>query len=154
MKLIAIDGSTKKTGIAIFQDKKYVTHLLFDYSKDNTMDSRFLSMSKALWDSLEEFQPDVIYIEDTYAARDMRTVAFLNRFQGVVYAWCMNHNCRFETIRPTAWRKLLGFQQGKQIKRPQLKQQAIEYVSEHYQIKVTDDEADAICIADAACKLL
>ena len=65
----------------------------------------------------------------------------------------MNHGCEFNTIRPTSWRKQLSFSQGKNIKRDQLKEQSVKYVSDNYGLNVGDDEADAICIADAVIKL-
>lgn len=45
---------------------------------------------------------------------------------------------------------MLGFKQGRQVKRPELKQQAIDYVADHYGENVSSDEADAMCIATAA----
>lgn len=36
------------------------------------------------------------------------------------------------------------------MKREELKQQAIDYVAEHYGEMVSSDEADAMCIAKAA----
>lgn len=45
---------------------------------------------------------------------------------------------------------MLGFKQGRQVKRPELKQQAIDYIAEHYGEVVSSDEADAMCIAKAA----
>lgn len=41
----------------------------------------------------------------------------------------------------------------KNIKREQLKQEAIDYVKEKYNIEVNDDIADAICIGDAVLNL-
>ena len=73
--------------------------------------------------------------------------------RGVVYAWCINNACEFNTIRPTSWRKQLNFQQGKNVKREQLKKQSLQYVLDNYGLEVTDDESDAICIADAVIKM-
>lgn len=48
---------------------------------------------------------------------------------------------------------MLGFKQGRNIKRAQLKAQAQKFVKDHYDIEVTEDEADAICIGLAfACE--
>lgn len=151
-RLITIDGSTQKSGVALFINGKYNKHVLLDFSKDKNMDSRFEEMSKSLWDNLSNNNPDVVYMEEVYSARDPRTSKFLSRLQGVVYSWCMNNNCEFNTITPSSWRKQLEFHQGKGVKRIQLKEQSIKYVLEHYDLKVNDDEADAICIGDAVIK--
>ena len=51
-----------------------------------------------------------------------------------------------EYIYPSSWRAALGIKNGRGIKRTSLKEQDIQYVQEKYNIKVNDDEADAICI--------
>ena len=81
-----------------------------------------------------------------------QTMKILTRLQGEVYAWWINNKWKFNTITPKAWRKLLDFNQGKDVKREQAKTQSIEYVMEHYNMNVTDDEADSICISAAICK--
>ena len=150
---MSIDGSTQKTGIAYFCNGKYVEHVLLDFSKDKNMENRFESMSKEIWKILDGYRPNIIYIEETYMANNPQTSKILTRLQGVVYAWCFNNNCEFNTIRPTSWRKQLNFQQGKNVKREQLKKQSLQYVLDNYRLEVTDDEADAICIADAVLKI-
>lgn len=153
IKLITIDGSTQKSGIAYFCNGKYKAHHLLDYSKDKNIDSRFNKMSNGIWSLLDIYKPNIIYMEETYTARNPQTTKVLTRLQGVVYAWCMTHECEFNTIRPTQWRKCLNFSQGKNIKRDMLKEQSIQYVLDNFELTVNDDEADAICIADAAVKM-
>ena len=152
IRLVSIDGSTQKSGIAYFCNGKYVEHVLLNFSKDKNMENRFESMSKEIWKILDGYRPNIIYIEETYMANNPQTSKILTRLQGVVYAWCINNACEFNTIRPTSWRKQLNFQQGKNVKREQLKKQSLQYVLDNYGLEVTDDEADAICIADAVLK--
>lgn len=110
-------------------------------------------MSHAIWALLEIYKPDILYIEETYTSVNPQTTKVLTRLQGVVYAWCMNHKCEFNTIRPTTWRKQLSFSQGRNVKREQLKEQSVKYVLNNYNLNVGDDEADAICIGDAVLKI-
>ena len=151
--MVTIDGSTMKSGLAYFCNGKYKAHHLLNYSKDKNMESRFESMAKGIWTILDVYKPNIIYIEETYMANNAQTMKILTRLQGIVYAWCMNHNCEFHTIRPTEWRKLLCFKQGKNVKRAELKEQSINYIKDNYNLNVIDDEADAICIADAVFKM-
>lgn len=148
-RLITIDSSTNKSGIAIFDNGKYNSNLLLDFSYDKKMDTRFEKMSLELIKTLNIYKPDIIYIEETVVLRNAQTQRFLTRLQGVVYGWCIQNNCEFNTIRPTEFRKQLGFKQGKNIKRNQLKEQAITYVKNKFNLEVNDDVADAICIGDA-----
>ena len=140
-KLLAIDSSTTKSGCAYFCNGKYKEHLLLDCRKDKNMDSRFEAMSQKLWGVLEIYKPNIVCIEETVVLRNAQTQRFLTRLQGIIYAWCMNHGCEFNTIRPTSW------------KRDQLKEQSVHYVLENYNLNVGDDEADAICIGDAVMKI-
>lgn len=150
-KLVSIDGSTQKTALALFTSGKYIHHTLLDFSKNKNIDSRFTTMAKGIWEFLDTYKPNIVYIEETYTARNPQTTKVLTRLQGVVYAWCMNNECEFNTILPTQWRKYLKFNQ-KGAKREQLKKQSIKYILENYNLEVTDDEADAICIGDAVIK--
>ena len=109
-------------------------------------------MSKGVWDFLNVYRPSILYIEETYMGVNAQTTKILTRLQGVVYAWCMTHNCDFNVITPSSWRKELNMTQNKKVKRDKLKEQAIQYVLKNYEILVTDDEADSICIGDAVIK--
>lgn len=152
-RLVSVDGSTQKTALTLFVDGGYKKHALLDFSKDKNIVSRFESMSKGIWNILNEFKPNIIYIEETYSAKNAQTTKILTRLQGVVYAWCLNNNCDFNTITPASWRKQLLFKQGKSVKREQLKQQSIDYILKKFNLDVTDDEADSICIGDAVIKM-
>lgn len=110
-------------------------------------------MTKNLWKLLNSYKPNIIYIEETYSSVNPQTTKILTRLQGVVYAWCINNQCDFNTIIPSQWRKQLKFIQGKGIKREQLKEQSIKYILDKYNLSVTNDEADAICIGDAVLKI-
>lgn len=151
--MIAIDSSTNKSGIAIYKNGQFKSYKLLDYSNDKKMNSRFKKMSVALIEMLNEQKPDIVYIEETVVLRNAQTQRFLTRLQGVVAIWCFMNNCEFNTIRPTQWRKLIHISQSKNIKREQLKQSAIAYVKEKYNLDVSDDIADAICIGDAVLKM-
>ena len=153
-KLIAIDGSTQKSGIAYFMCEKFISCDLLDFSKNKIIVSRFNTMSKGLWKTLNEYKPNIVYMEETYTSRNPQTAKFLTRLQGIVYSWCMNNECEFHTIAPAKWRKTLKFKQGGNVKREQLKKQSIDYVWETYKIEVDDDQADAVCIGDAAIKIM
>lgn len=153
IKLLTIDSSTNKSGLGYYEHGKYIGYDLLDFSKDKKMESRFESMSIRLLDKLDEFNPDIVYIEETVVLRNAQTQRFLTRLQGVVYGWCVKHYCEFNTIRPTEWRKQLSFNQGKNVKREQLKQQSMDYVKEKYNIEVNDDVADALCIGSAVLKM-
>ena len=149
MKLIAIDSSTTKTALANFVDGKYINVNLINMENEKEMETRIKKMALSIITYLDECLPDTIYIEETVVIRNANTQRMLTRLQGVVYGWCLTHNCSFHTIRPTTLRKLVGIRQGRK-KREELKQEAIALINNQFSINVNDDEAEAILIGKAA----
>lgn len=156
LKTIAIDSSTKSTGISVWRGSTLIKHRTIALSAKDKMDVRLPKMVMALYDVLNAELPDEVYIEETVVNRNVATQRFLTRLQGTVFGWCLEHGSKFETIRPTVWRKALGFVQGRNVKREALKQQAKDYVLERYGEQFSDiseDEYEAICIGVAVIKL-
>ena len=152
MIICGIDASTSCTGWSIFKDDKLITYgAIKPHGED--WRGRVMDLTMALSEIFKIHRPNIIYIEETYTARNPQTTKVLTRLQGIVYAWCMNNECEFNTIRPSEWRKWLNFTQNKNVKREQLKKQSLQYVLDNYGLEVTDDESDAICIADAVVKM-
>lgn len=153
--MFSIDSSTKKTGVTIWKNAIFQEVILLDFDdpkKYPTMDVRYPLMCKALYKLLRQYKPKIVYIEDEVVTRNMDTCRFLFRLQGTIEGWCCMHDCEFNTIRPTEWRKACGMKQGGKMKRQDLKQQSIDYVQKFLNRQVTDDEADSICIGIAALK--
>lgn len=142
-RMISIDSSTTRSAYAIFDNGIYKESSLIECT--GLMDDRFMEMSKKLLFLLIEYKPDIVYIEDTVVPRNVQTQRFLTRLQGVIYAYSIFHNCEFNTIRPTEWRKYVGLDQGRK-KREQLKAEAIKMVKEKFNLEVNDDEAEAVLI--------
>ena len=67
----------------------------------------------------------------------------------VVAAYEINPKIQYQFIGASTWLAALKIKQGRGVKREQLKPQDIQYVQNKYNIKVNDDQADAICIFDA-----
>lgn len=179
-KLIAIDGSTTKTGVAIFRltKKQLLSHTVITpeniikpltkkekaslsktqlqlREKENkriNIDYRTHKMIKELSDIFKKHKPDVIIMEDTYGNKDMYAYKKLCQLQGLVLSYCIEHDIEFILKPPQSWRKDLGFkisENGKQLTREDYKQMSTGYIKDKYNIEVTDDEADAICIGES-----
>lgn len=107
-------------------------------------------MRQMIQSRIKNNHPDLVVIEDVALQSSAKTVIQLAQLQGAIIGACEMFNVPYEILRPSEQRKILGFKQGRQVKRPELKQQAIDYVAEHYGENVSSDEADAMCIATAA----
>jgi len=93
---------------------------------------------------------DTITLETPGNANGNRQVA--GKLSGLFYCivdLALRHKLIYHAYGPSTWRSILGFQQGRGIKRAELKQMAITYVNENTEFKLTnkeDDLAEAICM--------
>ena len=150
--MLTLDTSTTSSGIAIFHNGILQKANLINLSNEKDSEKRVKQMALELLELLNLYCPQIIYIEDVKVVRNAITMRQLMRIQGVILGWSLQHDCEFNIIAPTVWRKILSFEQGK-MERNELKMKAIEYVKEKYEIETNDDVAEAICIGDAVIKM-
>lgn len=152
MKIVGIDASTNKTGIAIFVEGKYITHTLIDCHKITDSDVRIPKMMHDIGAYLDEYDVDKIIMEKSIFKNNIDTVQKLSNIAGAIMFYAMDRGIEFEFSLPSQWRKKVGLQQGK-TKRGDLKTEAILAVEQEYGLKVSDDEAEAILLARSGFKL-
>ena len=138
IKILAFDQALIKTGVCTL-DGDAVYHSLIDLSKMKDADKRRATMRQMIQSRIKNNHPDLVVIEDVALQSSAKTVIQLAQLQGAIISACEMFNIPYEILRPSEWRKTLGFKQGRQIKRPELKQQAIDYVAEHYGEIVSSD---------------
>lgn len=153
-KILAIDQSTVKTGVAIFEDNKLQRYDLIDLHKNKDSDKRFKNMCLELCVWIKEVKPENVVFEDVNLQTNVATLRLLAQLQGVIIGNCLLNNIPYKIYKPSSWRKLLNFKQGRGVARKELKQQSKDYVKLHFDIDVNDDIADAICIGQAYIEYL
>lgn len=157
MTLLSLDLSTKRTGYAIFKDKKLILHGYFSATSTDVI-NRIKKMTVEIKQLIQEHQPKKIIIEevrpddDRYGTGNLHTHKVLMWLQASIEF--MVHDdfsgITIEYIYPSEWRKKCGIATGRGIKRESLKAADIAFVKTTYQITTDDDQADAICIGHAA----
>ena len=147
MRVIGIDASTNKTGIAVFQDGKYVTHTLIDLHKIKDSHERIPKMMIAICGYLDWHKVDKIIMEESMMTNNISTVKMLSSIAGAVMYYATSHNIEFQLDLPSSWRKRIGLTQGRSVKRDVLKAEAIAAVKQEYKMDLTDDECESILIA-------
>lgn len=156
MYTIAIDASTKSTGVAVFKNKELIEK--FNFTSAN---KSVLKRIKYMTDKIEEtykwyaafnetFQivmeqviPD--NLNDAKWTRNQATFKALFYLQAAIVIMFDNYNLEVELVGASTWRKWCGIKQGG-ANRDTLKSRDIEFVKNNYNIEVNDDVADAICI--------
>lgn len=148
-KIISLDQSLSCTGWAVFDDKTLIAADTFSVSKTAPMDRRLLEIYKNLTDLYHEYEFEKIYFEDIQLqAGNALTYKHLAYAQAAIILWCGHMDMDWSISAPSHWRKVLGGGFGR--KRAEQKRYAIQLVQKWYNIEVSSDIADAICIGRAA----
>lgn len=151
MRVLSMDQSTRVSGWAYFEDGEYVCSGVVNMSKSTlATHERSFEMAKALWKIIKKYKPDCLVIEDTQQQNNIKTVVILARLQGMIIGYAEAHKVKVHILTPTQWRSVLNYSQGPKVKRAELKKQSIEYIKNKYGFKVSEDEAEAIALNDAA----
>lgn len=153
MKVLSMDQSTRITGFAIFEDAQYVKSGVIDLHKIKDTDERSKQMAVEICKLIEECKPDITIIEEVQQQTNVSTVIKLARIQGVAIGFCAAHNIDLHILTPTKWRSSLGYKQGPKIKRDMLKQQSLDFVKNNFKLELIEDEAEAVCINEAAHRI-
>ena len=149
-KLLAFDQSTAKTGWAFFDGENLVKYGVVDKVKIKNTPDRIRAMYLGIISIIDQCKPDKVIVEAVQQQASPATSMMLSQLQGMVIGYLYEHNINVDSPLPTQWRKKLGFQQGKGIKRSDLKKQSLIYIKDIYGIDTeSDDIADAICIGAA-----
>lgn len=147
MIIVGIDASSNKTGMSVFRDDEYITHILIDCHKTKDSKKRIQEMMLEIRSMLNEYNPDKIVMEECMLKTNIDTVKKLSYIAGAVISWAAEHNAEFEFKLPSEWRKRVGIVQGPKVTRDKLKQEAIDMVKEKFGLDVTDDEGEATLLA-------
>ena len=155
MITIAIDASTKSTGVAVFNDKELVQVENFVNSNKSVL-KRIKYMTDQIeylyreWETYNEIQiimeqviPD--NLNDAKWTRNQATFKALFYLQAAIVLMFDHYNKEVELVGASTWRKWCGIKQGG-VNRETLKSRDIEFAKGHYGDVPNDDVADAICI--------
>ena len=156
MVICGIDSSTSSTGWGVI-DTKFNDNLRGrDYGaikpnkKLETID-RIIYISRELRRILQDFKPELIVIEEMNVTRNMKTIRALSGLLTEIEVMLRNRQALYVKMTPSEWRKKIEIKCKNN--RETLKKASVDYVFEKYNENVSDDEADAICIAEAGSKV-
>lgn len=150
--VLAIDGSTKNTGWAIFTDNALTAHGVINAGSANVF-HRIDKMIEEMKKIIEKYEPTKISMEEVLP-EDVRHNN--NVFKPLMYlqGYFMHlfDDCKIpaDLVVASHWRKCCGIKTGAGVQRTSLKPKDIQFVRKMFNIQVGDDEADAICIGWAA----
>ena len=150
MKLLALDCSTKATGVAIFDNKQLLGSSVITASSTDLI-KRIHKMVDAIDELIGQLSIDIIVMEEVIPDHQKNT----NTFKALMYLQAaiviMLHDkyprVKLELVYPGSWHSTCGIKIGRGVKRETLKEADIRFANEAYNLNITsDDQADAICI--------
>lgn len=153
IRIISIDQASAVSAFAVFEDDRLVKYNIIELKKMKDTHTRVEEMIRKLNDSILENKPDHVVFEDVSLQTNVSTLILLAQIQGAIMNTCVVNNITYSIYKPTIWRKILSFRQSKNVKRPELKQQAKDFVKGKYGLELKEDICDAICIGEAYIKV-
>lgn len=148
-RTLALDQASKVTGYAIFDDAKLIKYGTFSTTTNDDVE-RFEMIRSWLLSMIASWRPDYIGLEGIQFQEEgeghkMGVTVFqtLARLQGILMMVCYDSKIPFEICPTNTWRHSCGVK-GKA--RTDKKRSMQLLVQQWYNIKVTEDEADAIGI--------
>lgn len=155
MKILAIDGSTKATGVAYYIDDKLQEYQLITASS-NDLIKRIQKIIGGLASFIADHDVDLVILEevtpDPYQKnpqKNLKTYRALMFLQAAINFLLheVKPKAKIDYIYPSEWRSACGISTGRGIKRESLKIADIEFVNKQFNLNIeSDDIADAIGI--------
>ena len=148
MNIIAIDASTKSSGVAVYKHNKLEEYTCITSSSSNLF-TRIQVMVDGIKDILIK-NPDIQYL----VLEEVRQQGFINikTYKALMYlqgciGMMLNNSFKhiqLDFLYPSSWRKVCGIKQGRGVQRTAQKENDIQWVKQNFNIDVNDDIADAI----------
>ena len=166
MVVCGLDASSSMTGLAIFNDLQLVYYTKIPpISKDGTWEDHVFEIIEQIIPILKEYKVDKIYMEDVpqFVRKGNRgnilkpLIVLGGVHMAFYYKLSKEQGYNIEFLDVDEWRQEMGFLKGKERKREDQKQKAVDFVNETFGLnlhfvkgskskKQDDDIAEAICI--------
>lgn len=145
-KLLALDQSSHISGYSIFYDEKLETFGKFSFD-DEDIGERLHKIRNKVKELIDTYDINEVAFEDIQLQNNVhnnvQTFKILAEVFGIIYELVTELEIPHTAILAGTWKSTLGIK-GKN--RVEQKRNAKAFVNEKYNIKATQDEADAICI--------
>lgn len=146
VRLLALDQASHTTGWSYFKDGQLIKHGSFTAS-DKEIGDRLYSIKNYILHLIDLFEINQIIFEDIQLQEDVsnnvQTFKVLAEVLGIVYELSTELNIKHLAVSSNIWKSKLGI---KGMNRDQDKANSRKFVLDTYELAVTEDEADAICI--------
>jgi Holliday junction resolvasome RuvABC endonuclease subunit len=145
-RILALDDSTSITGWAVFDNEELVGYGKIEMTQKSPIE-RISAMKQWMLSMVAKWKPDLVAIEDIQQQENVQIFKVLAQLQGVLLNALYENKYEFDIIHVATWRSHCEIK-GKT--RSELKKNAQAKIKTWYDVSVTQDEADAICLGRCA----
>ena len=147
-RILALDDSTTKTGWSVFDGAQLIGYGKIEMTQSTPLE-RISALKQWLLSMLLKWKPDEVIVEDIQQQNNVQLFKVLAQLQGVLLNVIYESKYSFDVIHVSSWRKHCNIK-GKT--RKELKKNAQAKIKLWYDVTVTEDEADAICLGKCAAE--
>lgn len=150
-RTMALDQASRTTGWAIYDNKQLIANGHFSIPVNKTIQQRLVSFVTNLYDLITKYHVEKIYYEGIQYQNNIETYKKLAYIQAMIIYNTATNNIPIVELSPSHWRSVIKEKHGIKFgrSRAEQKQKAQEFVNDFFNIKTTEDEADAICLGYA-----
>ena len=153
MRVLAIDASTKSTGVALFEDTKLIKYACLTASSTDLI-KRIQKIIQQLNVFIADTPIDKVILEEVRPENGMQNIKTHRALMWLQAAIAfllheVQPKAEIEYVYPSSWRAACGIKNGRGVRRDSLKPLDIKFVKDTYGLDVNDDIADAIGIGHA-----
>lgn len=149
MNLLALDQASRVSGYAIFIEGKLTKYGKFSFD-DEDFGIRLMKIRNKVQEIIKEYSINQVIFEDIQLqnsiGNNVDTFKKLAEVRGVVHELLTEIQIPYLSVLSTVWKSKLKLLHGQGQKRESQKKAAQDWVIKNYNIKPTQDEADAICL--------
>ena len=146
-RLLALDQSSRITGFAVFEDSMLIKVGKFTL-EDTDFSTRLCKFVKKINQLIQDYEITKVAFEEIQLQQNVETFKKLAMVYGLMLYIVEENQLPYEIISSNTWKSKCKIK--KSTREPE-KKQAQKFVQERYGIKVTQDEADAVCLGLTCC---
>lgn len=143
MRIMSFDQSSRITGYAILEDRKLLEYGKFTLTDEDFGDRLNRFRKKIVSLLTVDYKIDKVLFEEIQLQQNVETFKKLAMVYGVLMELLVDLGIPYDIISSNTWKSKCKI---KKTVRENEKQAAQKYVLENFGKKVTQDEADAICL--------
>lgn len=146
-RILSLDQSTRITGYAIFDNNNLIKVGKFDISPSGDIGQRLVRFRDKILSLIKEYNINKVCFEEIQLQNNIinnvDTFKKLANVYGVLLETLVEIDMEYEIVSSNTWKSKCGI---RKLGREKEKKAAQDFVNNTYGIKVTQDEADAICL--------